>query len=78
MAIKGKKEYKVYLSAEEAEFVKKVIDDKKYMGGFSGLIDDYVKKIYRTLKSAGIKEGEKVNTAKIIRLFFNGMKNSVD
>jgi hypothetical protein len=77
MSLEGKKAYKVFLSEKEADYVKAHIMSKKGEGGFSALLDTVVINLYKTMKESGIEQGRKITWAKVIKMFFNGIKQKV-
>ena len=70
--VKNKREYKVYLTEENAEYVKTFLESKRNTGGLSGLVDGYIATMAKTLKASGYKPGEKVTVAKMLRIAKEG------
>ena len=70
--VKNKKEYKVWLTEENTEYVKTFLESKRNTGGLSGLVDGYIATMAKTLKASGYKPGEKVTVAKMLRIAKEG------
>jgi len=64
MAIKEKKRYVVYLDEENTEYVKNFLEATKHKGGLSGLMDQYVASMARTLRASKYVKGQDRVTAK--------------
>ncbi len=77
MAIKGKKLYALYLDEKKTEYVKAFLETTKNKRGFSGLVDDYISTMYRTLKLSGYRPGEKVTVSQMWRIFKNGVVQDI-
>jgi len=77
MAIKGKKQYSVYLDEEDAEYVKSFLEQTRNKDGFSGLMNTYLKTMTRTLKAAGYKPGVKLTMKQVFKIGIQGIKQEV-
>lgn len=73
MPVPGKKQYSVYLTEKDAEYLKSIIRRGKDKGGFSALIDDYVCKLASSLRRSGLEQGQRIAWLDIVRKFFNGL-----
>jgi hypothetical protein len=73
MPIQGKKKYMVYLDEENTELLKSYIESTRGEGGFSALIDEYVKYLAGTLRAADMGKG-KVTWAKVFKMGIEGLK----
>jgi len=69
MPVAGKKEYRVYLSEKETQYIKQHLHSVKGQGGFSALMDEMVKNLYLSLQEKGIKEGRKLTWKRILKLW---------
>jgi hypothetical protein len=78
MSIKGKKQYKIYLTEENAEFVKAYLESKRGAGGLSAVLDEYIKNMAETLKRSGVKPGQKLTWAKVARMAIEGLMQKVE
>ncbi len=76
MAIKGKKAYKLYLDEENYEYVKRYVDTTFMAGGMSGMINEIVGQMADTLRSSGVSGDSPVSFAKVLRVFFEGIKRT--
>lgn len=75
MAIEGKKLYGIYLSVDEAEYLKAFLDSRKEKGGLSAFLDSYVVRVVRGLQEAGIKSGQKLTATQLMKLARNVIFN---
>ena len=74
MAIKGKRQYTLYLDEENTEYVKEFLLTTKHQGGLSGIVDAHLSSMAKTLKASKYLPGEKLTAAKLFRIFRNGLK----
>lgn len=73
IAPKGKREYKVYLNEENAEYVKSFILCTRQKGGFSALVDNYVSIMAKTLKLSGYTPAERISAKTLLKIIKNGL-----
>ncbi|MGD9687894.1 MAG: hypothetical protein AB7U43_13080 [Desulfobacter sp.] len=69
---KGKKEYKVYLTEKNAEYVKSFLASTRNTGGLSAIVDGYISTMAKTLKLSGYREEEKVTAKTLLKIVKNG------
>lgn len=70
----GKKQYRVYLTESEVEYLRSRIEYKApNTGGLSALLDDYVCKLAKTMRASGHKPGEKMTWAHVVKMFLKGI-----
>ena len=67
------KGYKVYLTTEDAEYVKEFLEAAKIKGGLSGYVNSYIETTAKTLRAAGWKPGNELTYAKAIKIGLKGM-----
>ncbi len=75
--VKDKKEYKVWLDESDAEYVKGFLISTRNTGGFSGVVNGYVKTMAKTLKLAGYKDTEKVTAKVLLKMAYHGIKQDI-
>ncbi len=71
--MKERKEYKVYLSEDETEYLKSFLETTRNKGGLSGVLNSYVLTMANTLKASGYEPGEKVTPSRLIKIFKQGL-----
>lgn len=74
MAVKGKKQYTIYLDEADAETVMEFLDRSKSAGGMSALVNEYIANVARTLRESDLAKGQKLGWSKIFKLFINGLR----
>jgi len=73
----GKRSYQVYLDEDDAEYVKSFLISTRNKGGFSGVVNGYIKTMAKTLRLAGYKEAEKVTAKVFLKMAYHGFKQDI-
>ncbi len=76
MAVKNKKEYKVYLDEEQTEYVRAFLDTTRNKGGLSGVLNGYIGAMAKTLKLSGYKPEGKITMSTMLKMAINGVKQN--
>lgn len=73
MAVKNKKEYKIYLDEEETEYVRAFLETTRNKGGLSGVLNGYIKTMAKTLKLSGYQPEGKISVSMMLKIAKNGL-----
>jgi len=76
MAIRNRKGYKIYLDEDKTEYVRAFLDTTRNKGGLSGLFNEYVSMMAKTLELSGFKPEGKVSMNMMLKIASNGLKQS--